>query len=364
MKNYFMLELLLNKTRKYITVFSAAAIFLLITFNKSFSEENVFILDNIEVKGPVDLNFSRNKYINRAFQDSFEILMSKILITSDYRKVRDIKLNEIKNLINSFQIIEETYRYEEYKALFKISYNEIEVKKFLSSKNISFSQPKKITAVFYPIFFIEEEFKNLNENYFYKKWNEITIKNELINFILPIEDLDDIQNIKETKENFEDLDVEKIINKYNTKNYVFAFMQKQDNKLRVYLKTNFNNNKVSKNLSYKIDNTKNLENLEKILKDLKKQTTDIWKSENIINISIPLSIRIRFKNLQPIDTEKLKKTLNKISIIDNYFLEEFSVNHSFFKIYYYGDPKKLTSELSKFGYQLKNNQGNWVINND
>ena len=69
---------------------------------------------------------------------------------------------------------------------------------------------------------------------------------------------DDIQKIKQTKENFEDLDVEKIIKKYNTKNYVFAFMQKQNNKLSVYLKTNFNNNKVGKNLSYKIDDMKNI----------------------------------------------------------------------------------------------------------
>ena len=57
MKNYFMLEFLLNKTGKYVFGFFTAVFFLLITFNKSLSEENVFILDSIEVKGSVDLNF-------------------------------------------------------------------------------------------------------------------------------------------------------------------------------------------------------------------------------------------------------------------------------------------------------------------
>ena len=33
----------------------------------------------------------------------------------------------------------------------------------------------------------------------------------------------------------------------------------------------------------------------------------------------------------------------------------------FFKIYYYGNPKKLRSELSKFGYMLMNNQGVWHL---
>ena len=76
---------------------------------------------------------------------------------------------------------------------------------------------------------------------------------------------------------------------------------------------------------------------------------------------MPLSINLKFqhKNLKNLD--KLKNIFYKISIIDNFTLEEFNINNSFFKIYYYGNPKKLRSELSKFGYQLKNDQGFWQI---
>ena len=48
-------------------------------------------------------------------------------------------------------------------------------------------------------------------------------------------------------------------------------------------------------------------------------------------------------------------------IVDGYFLEELNIDHGFFKIYYYGNPKRLRTELSKFGYQLKNEQGFWEI---
>ena len=51
-------------------------------------------------------------------------------------------------------------------------------------KNISFSQPENISAVFFPALFINGEIQNFNENYFYKNWTEVIIKNELINFIL------------------------------------------------------------------------------------------------------------------------------------------------------------------------------------
>ena len=58
----------------------------------------------------MDLNFNREKYFNSAFKNSFKILMNKILLSRDLKKVNDVKLKEIKNLINSFQILEESYR--------------------------------------------------------------------------------------------------------------------------------------------------------------------------------------------------------------------------------------------------------------
>ena len=141
MKNYLLLKYLISFLREYIFIFLTATIFLFTTSTKSFSEENVFIINNVKIQGTVDLNFSREKYLNKAFLDSFEILMTKVLLSRDLKKVSDIKLKQIKNLMSSFQILEESYSKNEYKANIKILYNDVKVKKFLSKKNISFSQP-------------------------------------------------------------------------------------------------------------------------------------------------------------------------------------------------------------------------------
>jgi hypothetical protein len=101
--------------------------------------------------------------------------------------------------------------------------------------------------------------------------------------------------------------------------------------------------------------------LKGILKDLKLKITDLWKEENLINLLMPLSIKLRFQHKNLENLEKLRNTFSKISIIDNFTLEEFNINNSFFKIYYYGNPKKLRSELLKFGYKLKNDQGFWQL---
>ena len=118
---------------------------------------------------------------------------------------------------------------------------------------------------------------------------------------------------------------------------------------------------MSKNISYELNDITNESKLNFVLKDLKMQITDIWKKENVINLSIPLLIRIKFQHRNLGDLDRLKNTFYKISIIDNYFLEEFNINNSFFKIYYYGNPKRLKTELLKFGYQLNNDHGHWEL---
>ena len=161
--------------REYIFIFLTATIFIFTLFTKSFAEENIFTINNVKVKGTIDLNFSRDKYLNKAFIDSFEILTTKILLSRDLAKVSNIKLKQIKNLISSFQILEESYRKNEYRANIKIFYNDIKLKKFLGEKNISFSQPENVSAVLFPVLFIDNEIQNFDENFFYKQREEIEI---------------------------------------------------------------------------------------------------------------------------------------------------------------------------------------------
>jgi len=364
MKNYLLIKKLLFKSRECIFIILTATILFLVSFSKSYSEENIFIVDNIEVEGKIDLNFSRDKFINEAFSKSFEELMAKIILSSDLEKIKNIKLDKIKNLINSFQISEERYKAEEYKVIFKVFYNDKKVKNFLNKINISFSQPKKISAVFFPVLFLNNDFQYFENNYFYNNWTGVKIQNEVINFILPLEDLDNISKIKEMRNRIEDLDVGDFVKQYNIRNYIFALMNYDNNKLNVHIKTNFNDDKISKNISYELLDINDKNKLNLILKDLKMQVTDIWKEANIVNLLMPLSIRVKFKQKNLHDLNKLKNHFYKINIIDNFELEEFNINHSFFKIYYFGNPKRLSNELSKFNYKLRDDPGYWEIYKD
>jgi len=356
-----MFNFLLTKKREYIFIILTATIFFLCLSSHSHSEENIFVIDNVEVKGSFDSNFKREKYINKALSKSFKTLISKILLTKDLNKVKNIELTTIKSLVDSFQILKETYRNNEYNGTYKIFYNKKKVRNFINKKNISYSQPKSISAIFYPIFIINDQILSFNKNYFYKEWNNLVISNELINFILPIEDLEDILKIEEKKNIIEELNPGDLVKQYNIKNYVFTFMTYKNNKINVYLMTNFSNNKTKKNFSYTITDINDETKLSFILKDLKVKITDIWREGNVFNLSAPLSITLRFNHKNLLNLNQLKKSLTQINIIDDFSIQNFNINNSYFKIYYYGYPRKLESELLKFGYELKNDQGYWII---
>ena len=202
---------------------------------------------------------------------------------------------------------------------------------------------------------------DFSENFFYKNWLKIKIENELINFILPLDDIDDISKVSKMKNNFEELDVNELVNKYDIKNYVSLLMEYENMNLNTYIKTKFKNAKMSKSTGYEINNINDETNLNLILQDLKTQITDIWKKQNIIDLSMPLTIRTKFKYKKVGDLDNLKNIFHKISMIDKSTLEELNIKHAFFKIYYYGNPRKLKSELAKFKYLLNDDKGSWEI---
>ena len=100
-----------------------------------------------------------------------------------------------------------------------------------------------------------------------------------------------------------------------------------------------------------------LQKLEKHLKE--KKQLDLFQCNTIKNIIIADPNLGSDKDIQ--ELSRLKDIFYKMNIIEKYSLEEFNTEESYFKIYYYGSPKKLKIELSEFDYHLKNDQGYWEV---
>ena len=102
------------KFKKKICIFLSTILLFGTISSKSFSEEDIFIIKDVEVEGPVTTNFLREKYINKAFKKSFEMLMSRIVLSEDLNNIKSLNLKEIKSLIKSFKIQEEKIEKDKY----------------------------------------------------------------------------------------------------------------------------------------------------------------------------------------------------------------------------------------------------------
>ena len=84
-----------------------------------------------------------------------------------------------------------------------------------------------------------------------------TKKYHLLNFILPSEDLEDFNSIKNNSRNIDNYDFNQIVKKYNLEDYIIMIVFKNDKGISVLNKINFNNKIDLKNVDFPNINLKN-----------------------------------------------------------------------------------------------------------
>ena len=125
-----------KKYSKILYIFFVFLSLILFFFSTDKVEGKAFDINNIEISKPFEINFDKNKVIDEGFIKAFLELISIITISSDHKKVNNIKLNQIKSMIDSFSIKEEKFINEIYYVSLGVSFNKKEIFNYLEKKNI------------------------------------------------------------------------------------------------------------------------------------------------------------------------------------------------------------------------------------
>ena len=133
-------------------------------------------------------------------------------------------------------------------------------------------------------------------NKIYEEWNKNQNKLDLINYILPTEDLEDLNLIKSKYEFIEQYDFKEIINKYDLKDSIITLIFKNNKEARVLSRIKIDGDIKLKNQSFSKVNLNNEENLNGVMDELKEIYEDYWKNYNQINTSIKLTLNIKVNN--------------------------------------------------------------------
>ena len=224
-KNFF-------KIVSYIIICLSTFFALMLTTS---AQGKIFKIENIEISEPFNADFNKEKVINRAFSAAFNELTLSVITTKDKPKIKYTELNEIKYLVESFEIKNENFLNKKYIAKFNVNFNKKRTLNFFEKKNI-FPSLKKNKNFLTILIFIDNDINQIflyEKNPFYKNWNKNVKKYFLINYILVDEDIENIKIINENKDNIENYQFDKIIKKYDLDDYIISIIFKNKKELRI-----------------------------------------------------------------------------------------------------------------------------------
>jgi len=344
-------------------IFFLYLVLFFIKFSTISYAANVHKISDLEVSDKFDKNFNKTKTINKAFEKAFKLLIQRITLTSDKEKLNEIKNLEIKNFVESFTIIDEKFVDNKYIAKFDVEFDKTRVGNLLEKKNIFPSIPIKKKLFVMPILLQSDNGKVslFSENPFFLKWNNENEKYYLIKYILPNEDIEDINLIQKKINELEKYNFDEIIKKYDLKDFIIIILFKNDSQLNVLSKVFINNEyKILNSRFAKFDIT-NSNMVNKVIKNLKISYEDEWKKINQINSSINLTITLSLNNEKYNLINKFEKKIKNLDLVANYYIEKISEKKTIYKVVFNGTPDKFISELTTSGFDLETSSAIWIV---
>ena len=352
----------LNNSYKLYIIFFSFVLFINIIFSTSLNA-NLFKISDLEISEPFELNFNKEKVIEKGFIEAFHELTSMITTSGDKKKIVDTELVIIKGLIDSFTMSNERFINNKYYVNFDVNFNKKNILDFFEKKNIFPSIPQKKNLLLIPIIVDLQLDKILlfSNNVFYEKWNKNNERFYLLNYLLPSEDLEDVNLLLQNSKSIEDYDFKEIIKKYDLNDFIITIIYKNNNDLKILSKIKLNQFYKVDNQAYENIELSNEKDFELVLTNLKIYYENHWKSINQINTSIKLPLTIAVNATKHEKIQMLENSLNELDLVSSFKISKINNQNIYFKIIYNGSPNKLLNDMKNKNIIIMNQNQIWEV---
>ena len=340
-------------------IFICSILIILFKTETVLSDNNIFNVNNIEISKETSKN--KEKLISDAFKKAFDELINRLLLEEDYKRISKTNLEQIRKLISYYQIISEDENKENNNLKINVFFDKDKMHDFFYGKNILYSDIINTEVILFPLLKKEDQYFIYTQNYFYENWNEEKSDN-LIQYILTTENIENIQRINLNKDNIYKIEVSDFFKEHETDNIVFANIEVKKDTAEVFLNTRIEGKKINKNLSIK-----NKENLNKkefyreIIFEINNIIRDLIKSQNLIDVRTPSFLNVEIKLNKKSNLVEFSNRLNKIDLIDNFYVQKLNKDYVLVKIKYLGKINKIINKLKDQNINLKMIAGQWQL---
>ena len=174
----------------------------------------------------------------------------------------------------------------------------------------------------------------------------------LITYNLALENIEDLRYINDNKENLELVDIKKINSFSNEINYAFLIIYYTGDKFQAYIKTFIENKEVNKNIELQIYSDNETKSYEESILLLKKEINQIWKKQNLIDVSVPSFLDLYLEVNQINDYLEISSILESIDVIENYSAIEVTSKYTKIRIKFKGKIAQIRKKLLKQKIEL------------
>ena len=337
--------------------FIFSILIILLKTGNVLSDTAIFNVNNVEIEENKTKN--REKLANEAFKEGYIKLIDRLLLKQDFIKVKNISIDDIKQLISHYQIIDNK-KQKKNKILINIFFDKKNVHEFFFKENILYSDIINTEVIFFPLLIIDKQKFIYSKNYFLENWNNEE-NSDLIQYSLPLEGIENIRAIEKYKDNLFELQVSEFFKEYEIENKVFAIIEKKNESAKIFLNTEISGKKLIKTLNVKDSFSTRKDFDDFIILEIKKVIEDLIKSQNLIDVRTPsfLNVKILIKNGK--NLVSFNERLNKIDIINNFFVQQLNKDFALVKISYFGKIKKIIKKLEEQDMNLQKIQGEWLL---
>ena len=258
---------------------------------------------------------------------------------------------------------DESFVNNEYNVKFDVNFNKKNTLNFFEEKNIFPSIPKRNKVLLFPIL-VETKDNNIylfNNNIFYDRWNEQKNSYDLLDYLLPSEDIEDLIELQKTSKDIETYDFSNLINKYDIEDSIILIIYKESNSIRTLSKVNLNNTLKIQNKNYPKMDIINEDDFSIIVKSLKQLYEDQWKKNNEINTSIKLPITISINSKKNKKIIELERVLGNIDLVSDFSVLNFNSESIQYKITYNGTPNIFLNDMRKNNFELEMKNNMWTL---
>ena len=337
--------------------------FILIVFLKTetlLSENNLFNVNNILLEKKEKI--TNNALANKAIKIGFEQLTTRILLDGDKKKLSTLDFLEIKKLVSYYQVTNDIEKKENKELLkFSVTFDKTKIHDLFFKKAILYSEILDKELYIIPLLIKNDEIFVFNNNFFYENWNKI-YKNDLLEFILPIENIEIIQNINNNKKNLINLKIENLFKEYIKKNLALVLIEDENKEnIKVYIKSTIQGKNISRSLKLKSKDKNEEKYYKNIIEETKKELTNLVKSENLIDIRTPSFLNVKLDLNKKNSLVELNKRIKKIDLIENVSVKHFNKDYMFLRIKYLGKLEKIIGQLLNEKINLKLTNDQWII---